>query len=235
MSDRLNYSQGNWHSDYDFAVAAMPTSTLNQLPGQHHYYPAGQDMLWDDQRGDWFPANLVSLENGNVIYNSYAGVDIVATIVLPNDEPVNLGELQTLSYSMHRENMPVRTLGHTNPIGFVKGPRTISGSMIFTVFNNYAFYRLKQFQTAISHRLYPTSDMLPPFDMVITFANEFGVFSKMKLLGLSIVDEGGTMSIDDLIQEQTFTYMARGIQPLTGFYMPELAEDTDLIAARRIQ
>jgi len=234
MSDQSDYSQGGWYSDYEFAVAAMPTSTINQLPGQHHYYPAGQDMLYDDQIG-WYPANLISHENGNVIYNSYAGVDIVATIVMPNDEPVNLGELQTLSYSMHRENMPVRTLGHTNPVGFVKGPRTISGSMIFTVFNNYAFYRLKHFQEAISHRLYPVSDMLPPFDLVITFANEFGVFSKMKILGLTVVDEGGTMSIDDLIQEQTFTYMARGIQPLTGFYMPELSEDVDLIAARRIE
>jgi hypothetical protein len=36
----------------------------------------------------------------------------------------------------------------------------------------------------------------------------------MKIYGVTIVDEGGTMSIDDLITEQTYTYMARGIQPL---------------------
>ena len=36
----------------------------------------------------------------------------------------------------------------------------------------------------------------------------------MKIFGVTIVDEGQTLSIDDLITEQTYTYMARGIQPL---------------------
>ena len=36
----------------------------------------------------------------------------------------------------------------------------------------------------------------------------------MKIFGVTLVDEGGTMSIDDLITEQTYTYMARGLQPL---------------------
>lgn len=163
---------------------------------------------------------VVGHTNGKVVYNSYAGVDIVAQIVLLNDEVVTLGELQTMSYSIHRENAPVRFLGHVSPVGFIKGARTIAGSMIFTVFNNYAFYRLRQFQTAINHGIYPVSDMLPPFDMVLTFANESGIFSKMKIYGVTIVDEGGAMSVDDLISESTFTYMARGIQPLTGYRVP---------------
>ena len=56
--------------------------------------------------------------------------------------------------------------------------------------------------------------MLPPFDIVITFFNEYGIGAKMKIFGVTIVDEGQTLSIDDLITEQTYTYMARGIQPL---------------------
>lgn len=151
------------------------------------------------------------------IYNSYAGVDIVAELVLPSEKPMTLGELQTISYSVHRENTPVRTLGHVNPVGFVKGPRTIAGSLIFTVFNYYAFYKLDQFKKAISVGLYPLADMLPPFDVVITYSNEYGALSKMKLYGISVIDEGQTMSVDDLITEQTYTYMARGIQPMTGF------------------
>ena len=154
------------------------------------------------------------------IYTSYAGVDIVAEIVLPQEKPMTLGELQTISYSVHRENTPVRTLGHVNPVGFVKGPRTIAGSLIFTVFNFYAFYKLDQFKRAISIGLYPLADMLPPFDVVITYSNEYGALSKMKLYGISVIDEGQTMSVDDLITEQTYTYMARGIQPMTGF-IPE--------------
>jgi len=56
--------------------------------------------------------------------------------------------------------------------------------------------------------------MLPPFDVVFSFFNEYGLAAKMKIYGITIVDEGQTMSIDDLITEQTYTYMARGIQPL---------------------
>lgn len=160
----------------------------------------------------------------NVVYNSYAGVDIVATMILPDDNPIEMGELQTISYSTHRENVPVRTLGHTAPIGFVKGGRTIAGSMVFTVFNNYAFYRLDHFQKAIKHGLYPVADMLPPVDIVLTFSNENGIFSKMKIMGITFVDEGGVMSIDDLISESTFQYMARGIQPITGYSLPQELE-----------
>jgi hypothetical protein len=36
----------------------------------------------------------------------------------------------------------------------------------------------------------------------------------MKIFGITIIDEGQSVSIDDLITEQTYTYMARGIQPL---------------------
>lgn len=139
-----------------------------------------------------------------IVYNSYAGTDIVAVIVVPGHPPMVLGELQTISYSMHRENTPVRVLGNVNPLGFVKGGRTIAGSLIFTQFNQYAFYRLREYQKMIQESLYPLSDMLPPFDVVLSFANEYASFSKMRIGGVTIVDEGGTMSIDDLMLEQTY-------------------------------
>lgn len=160
-----------------------------------------------------------------VVYNSYAGVDISAELILPGESPLNLGELQTISYSIHRENSPVRLLGHVNAAGFVKGPRTIAGSLIFTVFDTYTFYRLKSFRDAISASIWPLADMLPPFDVVITFSNEYGRFSKMRIYGISIIDEGQTMSVDDLVTEQTYTYMARGIQPIKAFY-PEASSVT---------
>ena len=168
-------------------------------------------------------AGLVLSSDGGLdtIYNSYSGTDIVAQMLLPNEAPITMGELQTISYSIHRDNFPVRVLGHSAPISFSKGSRMIGGSMIFTVFNNYCFYRLRHFQRAIENTLYPVADMLPPIDIVLTFASEYGVFSKLKIYGATFVDEGGTMSIDDMISESTFTYMARGIQPLTGYVMPE--------------
>lgn len=161
---------------------------------------------------------LHPLSDTNITYDTYSGTDIVASILVPfEDEPLVLGELQTISYSIHRENTPVRTLGNVNPRGFVKGPRTIAGSLIFTQFNQYTFYRLKQYRQLMQKQLYGLADMLPPFDVILSFSNESGAFSKLKIYGVSIVDEGATMSIDDLMVEQTFTYMARGIQPLTSY------------------
>ena len=158
---------------------------------------------------------------------SFSGADITATIIIPKigengfftdeGDVLELAELQTISYSMHRENSPVRTLGHVNPRGFVKGARTIAGSMIFTQFNEYTFYRIESYRKILadSKGFYaPLADMLPPFDVVFTFFNEYGLAAKMKIFGVTLVDEGSTMSIDDLITEQTYTYMARGLQPL---------------------
>lgn len=205
MPDKEVYDTGNQYDSYGYDSVTQVTTSLTPIAQEHVPlpYPAGGIMT--------------ELNDQSIIYNSYAGVDIVAQVLLPNSAPITLGELQTISYSIHRENAPVRLLGHVSPVSFIRGGRTIAGSMIFTVFNNYAFYRLQHFQTAIASGIYPVADMLPPLDMILTFANENGVFSKMKLFGVTFLDEGSAMSIDDLITEATFQYVARGIQPLTGY------------------
>lgn len=178
--------------------------------------------------------------NYNTSQISFSGADAVATIIVPTigsngsitgpGEVLELGEIQTLSYSMHRENSPIRTLGHVNPRGFIKGGRTIAGSLIFTVFNEYVFYRISQYKDLLARRngfFAPLADMLPPFDIVVSFFNEYGNMSKMKIFGVTIVDEGQTLSIDDLIIEQTYTYMARGIQPMVQMVSPHEKSDSD--------
>ena len=188
--------------------------------------------------------NRQKYDDAPIEYNSFSGTDISAQIIPPNEEkPIKLGELQTISYSIHRENKPIRVIGRVNPKGFVKGPRTIAGSLIFTVFNSYAFYRLEQYKQLVygtsgqyglaTNPMFPLADMLPPFDVVLTFSNEYGKFARMKILGLTIVDEGGTMSIDDLVTEQTYTYMARGIQPLTSYTPEQLRYQTSETATNK--
>lgn len=211
-ADNVDFAQGGSFLQVDLPEGIDQTDPLPEALRAHDYYET-ELLLKRSNQG-------LTLGNYPVTYTSYAGVDIVAQMLLPGEAPVIMGELQTISYSLHRENSPVRILGHSAPLGFVKGSRTISGSMIFTVFNNYAFYRMEHFKNAISNNIYPVADMLPPIDIVLTFSNEFGTFSKMRLLGLTFVDEGGVMSIDDLMTESTFTFMARGIQPLTGYYQP---------------
>lgn len=218
----------------------FPINRQNEYNIPSWYYSTDQSAILQDgsfnsnfgynsgiDRGPNFPYSKDLGATG--VYASYGGVDIVATMVIPGQtEPLEIGELQTISYSIHRENVPVRTLGRVGPRGFVKGPRTIAGSLIFTQFDKYFFYKLSNYKKHISAGLYPLSDMLPPFDVTISFANESGSFSKLKIYGITIVDEGSTMSVDDLITEQTFTYMARGIQPLVNYVPNEIREITNL-------
>lgn len=177
---------------------------------------------------------------------SFSGTDIVATMILPPmgeaksaGSYLELGELQTVSYSIHRENSPIRTIGHSNVRGFVKGSRTIAGSLIFTVFNEYAWYKIDEYKNYLSRSngfFAPLADMLPPFDIVFTFFNEYGNASKMKIYGVTIVDEGQTMSIDDILTEQTYTFMARGIQPITKMINEkEMTKLGDIEAQRAAQ
>lgn len=214
------YASGGSYSDYDYNTSSLVTTGLTDIvpfTPEPSVSPLAQYAgVLSENAGD-----------SRIIYNSFAGVDIVAHFILPNESPMEVGELQTISYSLHRENLPVRLLGHTSPAGFVKGSRTIGGSMVFTVFNNYAFYRLSHFQEGIANRIYPVADMLPPMDILLTFVNEYGVFSKMRLFGVTFVDEGGAMSIDDLISESTLQFMARGIQPLTGHNAPHEVEELE--------
>lgn len=211
VSSSEAYANGE-HGELDASsVPAVISGTANKRP-ESPSFPPPRSSVEDEY-------SVAKFRTDN-IYDSYAGTDIVADLILPNEANVTLGELQTLSYSMHRENMAARTLGHVMPVGFAKSSRTLAGSMIFTVFNSYAFYRLEHFKHAVSHGLYPVADMLPPFDLNITMSNEFGALSKFRIFGVTFVDEGGTMSVDDMILESTFTYMARGIQPLTGYHLP---------------
>lgn len=220
------------------AEEEAPINRENEYNIPSYYYPTEISSILEDgnynqhlasniNRGKNFPYAKDLGATG--VYTSYAGTDIVATMVIPGEtEPIEIGELQTISYSIHRENVPVRVLGRVGPRGFVKGPRTIAGSLIFTQFDKYFFYKLSNYRRYIDSGLYPLSDMLPPFDVTVSFANESGSFSKLKIYGITFVDEGSTMSVDDLITEQTFTYMARGIQPLVNYIPSEIKQITNL-------
>jgi len=130
-----------------------------------------------------------------------------------------LAELQTISLSTYREKGPVRSFGKSNPQGWVRGQRTIAGSMIFTVFDKNVLFSLldydpsdfdgdNKFKAAIL-------DQLPPIDITIQFANEYGSLSRMTIYGVEFVSEGQTMSIEDILLENTVQYIARDVDPMT--------------------
>jgi methionine aminopeptidase len=55
------------------------------------------------------------------------------------------------------------------------------------------------------------TDEMPPFDINITFMNEHGNHATMNLYGVYILTEGQTMSIEDMITENTMQYLAMDI------------------------
>lgn len=57
------------------------------------------------------------------------------------------------------------------------------------------------------------TDQIPPFDIVLTAANEYGQVAQMSLRGVEVLNEGSGMSIDDIVTEQQMTFVAREISP----------------------
>ena len=57
------------------------------------------------------------------------------------------------------------------------------------------------------------NDQIPPFDITITAANEYGQIAMMTIGGVEILNEGSGMSIDDIVTEQSMTFVARSIGP----------------------
>jgi len=152
---------------------------------------------------------------------SFSGTDIIATITPKGGSPVVIGELQTISYSIYRPIQNVFALGKIGPRGVIKGHRTIAGTLIWTVFDRHIIrtllsnYELKANMANLSNYSCIRGDVgdffmdeMPPFDINITFLNEYGNSSTLNIYGVTVVSEGQTMSIEDMITENTMQYIA---------------------------
>lgn len=148
---------------------------------------------------------------------SFSGCDMVATILIPSlgNTPYAIGELQTISYSIHMDRQPVRSIGDINVKDYVMGPRTIAGSLVFAVFNKHFANRiLKDVSNSVSSGYAFLIDEIPPFNIVISAANEYGVRSKMVIYGVRLVNEGQVMSINDIYTENTYQFVATDVEYL---------------------
>jgi len=161
-------------------------------------------------------------------FNSFSGADIIAYIHIP-PQPIKgqdiqgpnsvtdpvvgvLGNIQTISYSTFREVNPVRSLGKIYPSSYTRGPRTIAGTLVWSVLDQYVLAEALKWSYVDDYD--PSTilvDQIPPFNIIITFNNEYGDVATMGIYGMRIVNEGATFSIDDMITEQTNSYVATDI------------------------
>lgn len=58
------------------------------------------------------------------------------------------------------------------------------------------------------------ADQIPPFDITITFANEYGQAAVRAIYGVELINEGSGVSMDDVTIEESMTYVAREIGPM---------------------
>lgn len=66
------------------------------------------------------------------------------------------------------------------------------------------------------------ADQIPPFDITMTFGNEYGQAAFQKIYDVDILNEGSGVSVDTLVIERQMTYIARKISPLIrGIYSRE--------------
>lgn len=128
-----------------------------------------------------------------------------------------LAECQTLSLSVFRDKRAVRSCGSTYAKAYTRGPREIAGSLIFTVFDQHVVWDLLQAHPSDFDGNTATGaiiDQLPPVDIIVTFANEYGSMSRMTIYGVEFISEGQTMSIEDLITENAVNFVARDYDPM---------------------
>lgn len=128
-----------------------------------------------------------------------------------------LADAQTISISSHRDKQPVRSLGRVYSYGFVRGQRMIAGSIVFTVFNEHVLWKiLEAHPNDFDSSSYTGAllDQLPPMDITIAFANEYGQTSRMAIYGVEFMNEGQTMSIEDILTENAVQWVARDFDPM---------------------
>lgn len=146
--------------------------------------------------------------------NSYSGCDIIPSITVGGKTFV-IGNLSAISYSVHRDKIPVRLLGRTYAKSYVSGGATIAGTLVFTVFDTHVLDEVRREVVtevqAAGGQSSPLTQQLPPFDVTIFFQNEYGHASYMRIYGLEITDEAQTHTINDIYTENQMQYIARDI------------------------
>jgi hypothetical protein len=144
-----------------------------------------------------------------------------------------LATIQTLSASTARDKRAVHACGSVYPKGFTRGPRSIAGSCIFTVFNEHVLYDFLEAHASDfdAHKGLTSAllDQLPPVDFSIAFANEYGAISRMHIYGVEFVNEGQTLSIQDLLTENVVQYVARDIDPMRAVSQRKIDEDSNTL------
>lgn len=77
---------------------------------------------------------------------------------------------------------------------------------------------------------YAYADEILPFDITITFANEYGQRSIIKIYGVELLNEGSGFSIDTVAAEKAYTFIARRVE-----YMVKDTDEGTLLNSHKLR
>jgi len=156
-------------------------------------------------------------------FDTFSGADIRVVLYFPpNPESYDdkrlgyfkeIANLQTITLSSHRPPIPVRRLGKASA-HYARGVRTIAGTLIFNREGRDTF--VDAFSRCERERIDDIPfwvDQIPPFHIVLSAVNEMGAHASAAIIDVQFTDVGGGFSIDDLVPEETYSYVARWAQP----------------------
>lgn len=153
---------------------------------------------------------------------SFSGTDAVVSLALPRERAVTMGMVSDLSYSVLRPKFELFTLSRITPLAFTKGPRTIAGTIVFTVIGEHPMIWLKEKISYLRNYKKLKMDELPLFDIIVTFGNEYGDSAKMILHSCTIEDESMEISQMNLFTENVIRFRAKDIEYLQSAYSSHL-------------
>ena len=182
---------------------------------------SGSDIRALVMTGSEFQAGVASrvldlAKNGSL--DSVATNETLKKLALP--PTYMLADLTSITVSTYRSKQQVRTLGRVNPTGLAYGQRTIAGTMILTEYDREPFWSLLQSslvdQDIMSqkHDAAVLVDQLPPFNVMLLCANEYGDAAYRVIYEASVVTNGTVYSIQDMYTENTISFMATDVTPL---------------------
>lgn len=127
-------------------------------------------------------------------------------------EGYELEGLNFLSWSKHRDKYPVVGHGKSRVRGFVYGPRTVAGSIGFSMMGRSAFANLivqyNAWRGADTSSVHVDTDDLPPLDIHVSFVTPQGNFASMFLRAVVFLDESLNLSVRDSNLTEVYSWMA---------------------------
>jgi hypothetical protein len=175
------------------------------------------DILHDTRTNKYSSPDVTHVSNDSRVFS---GTDITAYVSLPGLCNYKLGTLSLISISTHRDKFPVSTLGRVNALGYTAGHRVIGGTMVFATLDKSVWSNMMRLVQDNRRNKFPNDlfrgypDDLPPYDITITFLNEFGHAAVTGLIGVTLLDEGETYGVDEPEVKETYSYMALDRIPL---------------------